>query len=241
MTDESLVSRERQARRWLGAGAFALGLLAVAPPVVLMAAGDSRFGFASTFLSELGSSSEPWVRTVFNSSLLLLAPVRLALLLVIAALVRRAGVARGTAFAIVGLAVVATLGGAGVAAVPYSLSETVHNGSAVTYYVGWIALALVLLAVAARHRMSAALAVTNAAVAVTSTVFLALVFGGYRPGTSGVAWPAALAEWCTYAALLSWVAAHALAPVEAADRRPIRASGHGGPAPSHRLGTPNRA
>lgn len=202
---------------WLG---FAVGIATIGG-AALAYASSRDFSVFTTYISDFGAAGG-WTQVIYTTGMLIAAPLRyLFLVLLLAQLVHRGASPRfRTAMLVVGAFVV--LGSIGTAAVPYTLSLPVHEGSAFLYFLGTVALQTSLAVTEWRLRLPRALPLASLAVVAVYFLFAAL------PGMVGkvegidrqtpVPW-----EWLAFAALMIWLVAHTVV-LGARDAQAVRSA-----------------
>lgn len=197
----------RLALRWVGLTAAALGIAIVLASTILYAR-ESEFSFLTTYLSDFGASGS-WSQVVFNSGMLLVAPLRYLFLILLVIQLVHAGAGRvfGAATLLVGSLVAA--GSIGVAAVPFTVSLPLHEASANLYFFGVVILQGMIAVQEWRCRWPTLLPVTSLLVVAVYLVFATLLSLVDRAEgitrSTPVPW-----EWLAFAALMTWLVAHSL-------------------------------
>ena len=167
---------------------------------------EHDFSLFTTYLSDIGNTAG-WSQTVFNSGMLIAAPVRYLFLVLLVFQLGHAGA--GKAFSrftlIIGALVVA--GSIGSAAIPYSLSLVLHKTSALAYFLGVVILQSLIAVQEWRCRLPAVLPISSLAVVAIYLIFAVLLsLVGKVEGitrNTPVIW-----EWLAFCSLMFWLIAH---------------------------------
>jgi hypothetical membrane protein len=193
--------------RLVGFTGAGMGVLTVAGSAILYSL-DRTFSVFTVYLSDVGNTPG-WPATVFNSGMLIVAPVRFAFLILLLAVLAHHGASRVSRVAALVLGLVAVLGSIGSAAIPFSLNRTLHMGSAFAYFVGTVALQSVIAWSEWRARLPRSLPALSLLVVVVYLVFATLLaLAGKVPGITRetpVAW-----EWLAFVSLMLWLVAHSI-------------------------------
>ncbi|MFW6324398.1 MAG: DUF998 domain-containing protein, partial [Desulfovibrionales bacterium] len=188
---------------FLGIANFCIALLTVGAALyIYINYQHPTFSPFATSISEVGASRE-WAARALNSGLLILGALRFLFFYL---LIRRysmrdnrPNIRRIWLF----LALVETLGGIGVAMVPYSFNLTGHYIAAGTYFLGLTLMMGLLFWYEITMKVGRLLPATTLAVAIPPLVYLILntVLGIQK---------VAIWEWLAFAALLCWELVHCL-------------------------------
>lgn len=191
----------------VGSCGAAIGMLTV----LVAAFAYSRehdFSLLTTYLSDFGSVTG-WPAAIFNSGMLLVAPIRFAFLVLLLTLLADYGAPSAWRHAALLLGMVAVAGSIGIAAIPFSLNLRLHMSSAFMYFLGTVGVQSILASLEWRARLPKLLPALSVLVVVVYLVFavlLALV--GKVPSVTRET-PAAW-EWCAFASLMVWLIAHSV-------------------------------
>lgn len=181
-----------------------LGLSGVALATLVYAAGHD-FSIFDTYLSDIGNTPK-WPMVLFNTMMLMAAPVRYAflVLLVLSFAAMGGGRVMSTALLVIGVPVV--LGSAGMSAFPASSDLALHEGSAMLYFFGTVVLQTLIGVQEIRLRLPWPLAITSLSVVVTYLVFAVLLS---MVGTAGVTRSTPVIwEWAAFVSLMVWLIVH---------------------------------
>jgi len=201
------VFRVSKALRIVGLCGFFLGLATVVVSAVLYCQ-VREFSLFATYLSDMGNTPG-WPQVVFNTGMLVSAPLRYVFLVfLVARLVHggASGVFRRAAL-INGALVV--LGSIGTAAVPFSMNLFLHKTSAMLYFFGTVILQALIAVQELRQRLPAVLPISTLALIAAYLIFASLfsmvgkVDGVSR--TTPVFW-----EWCAFGSVMFWLLAHSI-------------------------------
>jgi len=204
--DEPVV-RVSRSLRVVGLVGAALGVAFVVGSTLLYAR-DHGFSFFTTYLSDVGNAPG-WPQVVFNSGMLLSAPLRYVFLvfLVFRLVHQGAGVSFGRAALIIGALVV--VGSIGTAAVPFSFNLRIHKLSALVYFFGTVALQSLIAVQEIRLRLPRVLPISTLALVAIYLVFACLLAMVGRVAGITRATPV-IWEWLAFAAIMVWLIAHSL-------------------------------
>lgn len=191
--------------RTVGAVGAILGLCGVAL-AALVYAFDHDFSVFTTYLSDIGNTPK-WPMVVFNTMMLMAAPVRYAFLVLLVKTFAAIGGGRAinTALLLIGVPVV--IGSVGMSAFPAAHDMALHESSAMIYFFGTVILQSLVGIQEIRLRLPWGLAASSLAVVVIYLIFavlLALV--GQVEGitrNTPVIW-----EWLAFASLMVWLIVH---------------------------------
>jgi hypothetical membrane protein len=194
-----------RALRVVGATGVVLGLATVVG-AALAYAQDLEFSLLRTYLSDMGNTPG-WPQVIFNTGMLLSAPVRYAFLVLLLARLVHLGAPQSfrRVALVVGAAVV--IGSVGTAAVPFSLQLRVHMGSAFLYFLGTVVLQSMIAHQEWRRGLPPLLPVLSLAMVSSYLVFaMLLAMVGKVEGVTRetpVVW-----EWIAFASVMAWLAGH---------------------------------
>lgn len=167
---------------------------------------EHDFSLFTTYLSDIGNAAG-WPQVVFNSGMLIAAPVRYLFLVLVVFQLGHAGAGKAfTRFTlIIGALVIA--GSIGLSAIPYSLSLVLHKTSALAYFLGVVILQSLIGVQEWRSRLPAVLPISSLAVVAIYLIFAVLLsLVGKVEGitrNTPVIW-----EWLAFCSLMFWLIAH---------------------------------
>ena len=169
---------------------------------------DHAFSFFTTYLSDIGDTPG-WPQVIFNSGLLIAAPVRYLFLILL--LLRLVDLGAGKLFGALGLIIgtLVVIGSIGLAAIPYSFNLTLHKSSAMLYFFGVVILQTLIGIQEWRLKLPILLPVASLAVVAIYLVFAVLLASiGKIEGidrSTPVIW-----EWLAFCSLMFWLISHSL-------------------------------
>ncbi len=191
--------------RVVGIIGVVLGLTTVLWSLVLYA-GANQFSFFETYLSDMGNKSG-WPQVVFNSGMLLSAPMRYLFLALLVMQLLNFGASRSFVVAALITGAFVVIGSIGVSAIPYSLHLKMHMTSAMIYFFGVVILQTIIAVQEWRRKLPLILPVSSILVVVIYLIFASLMsmvgkVEGITRGTP-VIW-----EWLAFCSLMLWLVAH---------------------------------
>lgn len=190
----------------LWSAAIALGFTLLATWLYLPS--HPAFSPANTYLSEIGGAGG-WPAAVFNAGLLIVAPLRLLVAVVLTLRLREFGLSRSLAHWIVGIAVVTASGTVLMTMAPFNVGPALHKSGILLYFLGTVVVQSVIASVEWRIReVPRLLPILSASMVLTYTAFaasLALWGAGFVSRT----FPVPL-EWACFAVSIAWVVGHGL-------------------------------
>ena len=191
--------------RAVGIIGIVLGLTTVLWSLVLYA-GANDFSFFETYLSDMGNKPG-WPQVVFNSGMLLSAPMRYLFLALLVMRLMNFGASRGFALAALITGAFVVIGSIGVSAIPYSINLKMHMMSALIYFFGVVILQTIIAAQEWRRKLPLILPVSSILVVVIYLIFASLMsMAGKVEGitrATPVIW-----EWLAFCSLMLWLVAH---------------------------------
>jgi len=214
--------RVSQALAIVGAVGVSFGLLTVVGSTLLYASGHD-FSFLSTYLSDVGNTPG-WPGTVFNTGMLLVAPIRYLFLVLLVLLLGHYGMPSMSRCIALALGVVVALGSAGTAAIPFSLSRELHMLSAMLYFFGTVILQSLIAWQEWRARLPRLLPVLSLSVVASYLIFAVLLSLVGKVETVTRATPV-IWEWLAFASLMFWLVGHSV--VLGAKRMPPQGESRG--------------
>ena len=204
-TNEARI-RVSRALRIVGIIGVVLGMATVIVSAFFYAR-EHDFSIFNTYLSDIGNTAQ-WPQVVFNSGMLIAAPVRYLFLVLLVFQLRHVGA--GRRFSLFGLTIGAlvVVGSIGMSAVPYSVNLALHKISALLYFFGVVILQSLIGAQEWRCRLPAVLPISSVAVVAIYLIFAVLLsLVGKVEGitrNTPVVW-----EWLAFCSLMLWLIAHA--------------------------------
>lgn len=191
--------------RIVGIIGVVLGLTTVLWSLCLYASANP-FSFCETYLSDMGNKPG-WPQVVFNSGMLLSAPVRYLFLALLVMQLMNFGASRSFAVAALITGAFVVIGSIGVSAIPYSLNLKIHMMSAMIYFFGVVILQTIIAVQEWRRKLPPILPVSSILVVVIYMVFASLLsMAGKVEGitrATPVLW-----EWLAFCSLMFWLIAH---------------------------------
>jgi len=166
------------------------------------------FSVLATYLSDIGNTPI-WPQIVFNSGMLISAPVRYLFLVLLILVLRELGTGKAFCVFVLAVGVLVVAGSIGIAAIPYSLDRALHMSSALLYFFGTVVLQTLIGAQELRRRLPVLLPVSSLTVVTIYLIFaLLLSLVGKVEGitrSTPVIW-----EWLAFCSLMFWLIAHAI-------------------------------
>lgn len=183
-----------------------LGVATILASTVAYMPDHPEFTPFNTFLSDIGDTPG-WPQVLFNSGMILVAPLRYLVLVLFALRMRQLGAGKRFEATILGVGFVATLGTILMTAVPFSTAPAVHKSGIGLYFLGVVILQSVIFAKEWSARsLPRILPLVSIGVVVIFLVFFGL-FMLYESGLIGRGLPA-FAEWLCALSSLAWVFVH---------------------------------
>lgn len=196
-----------RALRIVGITGAALGIATVLFSTVLYVQ-NHEFSIFTTYLSDIGDTPG-WPQVVFNSGMLIIAPVRYLFLILLVLQLRHLGAGIGFSLPVLILGALVVIGAIGMSAIPYSLSLAGHKTSALLYFFGVVILQTLIGAQEWRRRVPAVLPLSSLAVVAVYLIFAVLLtLVGKVEGitrNTPVIW-----EWLAFCSLMFWLIAHSI-------------------------------
>jgi hypothetical membrane protein len=193
--------------RLVGLTGAALGVLTVVGSTIAYSR-HHEFSVFTTYLSDVGNTPG-WPATLFNTGMLVVAPIRFAFLALLLAVLARHGASRPSRHAALALGLVAVVGSVGTAAVPFSFDRTIHMSSAFMYFLGTVVLQALIAWMEWRARLPRILPAASLLVVAVYLVFaILLALVGKTPAVTRetpVPW-----EWLAFLSLMVWLVAHSI-------------------------------
>lgn len=169
---------------------------------------NHEFSIFATYLSDIGNTPG-WPQTVFNSGMLIIAPVRYLFLILLVLKLRHLGAGRGFSLPALTLGALVVIGAIGMSAIPYSLSLALHKMSALLYFFGVVVLQTLIGVQEWRRRLSPLLPFSSFAVVAVYLIFAVLLtMVGKVEGitrNTPVIW-----EWLASLSLIFWLVVHSI-------------------------------
>ncbi len=166
------------------------------------------FSPATTYLSEIGGAGG-WPAAIFNSGLIIVAPLRFLVAVVLALRFRELGLSRRTANMIVALALVTASGTVLMTASPFNVGPAEHKLGILLYFLGTVIVMSVITAVELRLKpIPRLLPVLSASVVLVYLGFAGLL-ALWGAGLVARTTPAPV-EWLCFTTSILWVVVHGL-------------------------------
>lgn len=199
--------RVSRALRIVGLTGAALGIATVLFSTVSYVQ-NHEFSIFTTYLSDIGDTPG-WPQVVFNSGMLIIAPVRYIFLVLLVLQLAHVGAGRSFSLAALIIGALVVVGSIGISAIPYSLNLSLHKMSALLYFFGAVILQSLIGAQELRRRLSAVLPVSSISVVVIYLIFAVLLtLVGKVEGitrNTPVIW-----EWLAFCSLMFWLISHSI-------------------------------
>lgn len=191
--------------RVVGIIGVVLGLTTVLWSLCLYSSAN-QFSFFETYLSDMGNKTG-WPQVVFNSGMLLSAPVRYLFLALLVMRLMNFGASRSFALAALITGAFVVIGSIGVSAIPYSLNLKMHMSSALIYFFGVVILQTIIAVQEWRIKQPWILPVASIFVVAIYLIFASLMsMAGKVEGitrSTPVIW-----EWLAFCSLMLWLITH---------------------------------
>jgi len=195
------------ALRAVGFTGAALGIATVLFSSLLYIQGH-EFSIFRTYLSDIGNTPK-WPQVLFNSGMLIAAPVRYLFLILLILQLRNIGAGKGFSISALTIGTLTVIGSIGLASIPYSLDLALHKKSALLYFFGTVILQAVIAVQEWRLRLPRVLPVSSIAVVIIYLVFAVLMtsVGKIESVTrdTPVIW-----EWFAFCSLMFWLISHSI-------------------------------
>jgi hypothetical membrane protein len=191
----------------LGLSSAVLTVAFTAASIAAYVPDHPELSFVRTYLSDLGATPG-WPGILFNTGMLLVAPLRVILVVLLAMRLLELGVSRGLALTTVVIGVVASVGVILMTAVPYSVSQGPHELGILLFFAGTVVVQPILAVIEWRLRALPRLLPVTCMLMVATYVVFAVLLGLYEAGTLPREVPV-LPEWLCFVASLVWLVAHA--------------------------------
>ncbi len=181
---------------------------------------DHEFSIFRTYLSDIGNTPK-WPQVVFNSGMLIAAPLRYLFLILLVLQLRTIGAGQVFAISALIIGAVVVIGSAGLAAIPYSLDMSLHKKAAFLYFFGTVILQMVIAVREWRLGLPAVLPISSLAVVVIYLTFAVLMSSvGRIEGVTRdtpVIW-----EWLAFGSLMFWLISHSVVVGDGQAKRNFR-------------------
>jgi hypothetical membrane protein len=198
-----------KALRLTGAASLALGISTVLLASLAYAPGHPDFSIFVTYLSDIGDTAG-WPQILFNTGMLLAAPLRMAVLVLLVLRLRDAAGKRAafeTSLLILGF--LSMLGTVLMTAVPFSVAPPVHKSGIGLYFLGVVFLqTLVGIKELRIENLPRVLPGLSFSIVACYLVFFAL-FVLYQMGVVGRSTPV-FWEWMCFFSSMAWLAGHSV-------------------------------
>jgi hypothetical membrane protein len=196
-----------RALRVVGITGVMLGISTVLFSTLLYVKGHD-FSIFTTYLSDIGDTPG-WPQVVFNSGMLVIAPVRYLFLILLILQLVHLGAGRGFSLAALIIGALVVIGTVGMSAIPYSLSLVLHKMSALLYFFGVVILQTLIGGQEWRRKLPKVLPISSIGVVVIYLIFAVLLtlVGKVESITreTPVIW-----EWLAFCSLMFWLITHSL-------------------------------
>ena len=191
----------------LGFGGAALGIATVFFSTAVYVQNHS-FSVFTTYLSDIGDTPG-WPQVIFNTGMLIIAPVRYLFLILLILRLRDLGAGKLFGALAFGIGTLVVVGSIGLSAIPYSLHLALHKLSSMLYFFGVVILQTIIGVQEFRRRLPLVLPVSSLAVVGIYFVFAFLFTSiGKIEGITRetpVIW-----EWLAFGSLMFWLLAHSI-------------------------------
>ncbi len=169
---------------------------------------NHNFSVFTTYLSDIGDTPG-WPQVVFNSGMLIIAPVRYLFLVLLILQLSHLGAEKWFGLSAIVLGTLVVFGSIGMSAIPYSLNLSLHKYSALLYFFGVVIFQIIIAAQEIKRRLPVVLPVASLAVVAIYLVFAVLLtlvgkIEGITRNTP-VIW-----EWLSFCSLMFWLFAHSV-------------------------------
>jgi hypothetical membrane protein len=191
----------------VGFGGAALGIATVFFSTAVYVQNHS-FSVFTTYLSDIGDTPG-WPQIIFNTGMLIIAPVRYLFLILLILRLRDLGAGRLFGVLAFGIGTLVVIGSIGMSAIPYSLQPPLHKSSAMLYFFGVVILQTVIGVQELRRRLPFVLPVSSLAVVGIYFVF-AFLFASIGKIEGITRETPVIWEWLAFASLIFWLIAHSI-------------------------------
>jgi hypothetical membrane protein len=195
--------------RYLGLVGAVLGILTVVISAAAYAVAYPDSSVFSKYLSDFGATPG-WPQVIFNSGMLVTAPLRYLFLILLVMRLRQLGARRAFGVACLAVGVLPLLGTIGMTAVPYPVNMAVHEISALVYFLSVLPLQLLIsIRELKGRRLPVVLPLSGILVVLTYLVFATLQI--LREATGMIPRSAPVfSEWLAFVFLIVWLLLHSL-------------------------------
>ena len=197
-----------QSLRTLGLVTGTIGVLGLFLSTLAYAAVETGFDLFATYLSDIGATPV-WPQVIFNAGMLIVAPLRYIVLVLLVLLLYQFGAGRGFGTAVLILGVFTTLGTIIITAVPYTVDVNIHKMGMPLFFFGVVLLQSVIgvreWQLKAVPRSLPILCFVVVAAYLVFFVLEMLHEAGQVSRSTPVPW-----EWLCAISLLVWVFAHSI-------------------------------
>lgn len=199
--------RVSKALRIVGIMGVALGVATIFLSTLLYIQ-DHDFSIFTTYLSDIGDAPG-WPQVVFNSGMLIIAPVRFLFLILLILQLRDLGAGKWFGLSAIILGTLVVFGSIGMSAIPFSLNLALHKCSALLYFFGVVILQTTIAVQEIKRRLPMVLPAASLAVVAVYLVFAVLLtligkVEGITRNTP-VIW-----EWLAFGSLMFWLIVHSV-------------------------------
>lgn len=196
-----------RALKIVGLTGVALGIATVIFSAILYVQ-DHDFSIFTVYMSDIGDTPV-WPQVVFNTGMLIIAPVRYLFLVLLVLKLLQTGAGRGFSISALSVGLIVVLGSIGMSAVSFWMNLALHKMSALLYFFGVVILQSLIAAQEWRRRLPALLPITSLSVVIIYLIFAVLLtLVGKVEGitrSTPVFW-----EWLAFGSLMFWLISHSI-------------------------------
>lgn len=197
-----------EALRVVGVTAGVMGLLTILTATLAYIPAHPEFSLFNTFLSDIGDTAG-WPQVLFNSGMLIVAPLRYLVLVLFAMRMWQLGAGWRFATAVLVIGFIATFGTVAMTAVPFSTAPMAHKSGIGMYFLGVVFLQTIIFVKEWSIReLPRILPLISVALVAMFLAFFTL-FLLYESDVIGRALPV-FAEWLCGLTSLAWVFIHGI-------------------------------
>lgn len=169
---------------------------------------NNEFSILTIYLSDIGATAG-WPQAIFNTGMLVIAPVRYLFLILLVLQLAHLGASRGFSSTALIIGALVVVGSIGMSAIPYTLNVALHKTSALLYFFGVVVLQSLIGGQEWRRKVPAVLPVSSLLVVAVYLVFAVLLslvgkVEGITRNTPMI-W-----EWLAFVSLMFWLVAHSI-------------------------------
>jgi hypothetical membrane protein len=196
-----------KALKIVGLTGVALGIVTVIFSVILYAQ-NHDFSIFTIYMSDIGDTPI-WPQVVFNSGMLIIAPVRFLFLVLLVLQLVQIGAGRGFIISALFVGTIVVIGSVGMSSIPSSMHLALHKMSAFLYFFGVVVLQSLIAAQEWRHKLPTILPISSLSVVIIYLIFAVLLtLVGKIEGitrSTPVFW-----EWLAFGSLMFWLFTHSI-------------------------------